>query len=99
MKKILPKVKRILNMSIKQAKLYDDREVTIEHIMVALINDYNNNAIKMLEEMGVDIDRLHKKIELSLIKNKNEDDIYDIIDDIIPLNTNSQNIIKGAEKD
>ena len=99
MKKILPKVKRILNMSIKQAKLYDDREVTIEHIMVALINDYNNNAIKMLEEMGVDIDRLHKKIELSLIKNKNEDDIYDIIDDIIPLNTNSQNIIKGAEKE
>lgn len=99
MKKILPKVKRILNMSIKQAKLYDDREVTIEHIMVSLINDYNNNAIKMLEEMGVDIDKLHKKIELTLIKNKNDDDMYDTIADTVPLNTNSQNIIKGAEKE
>ena len=99
MKKVVPKVKRILNMSLKQAKLYDDWEVKIEHIMISLINDYNNNAIKILEDMGIDIDMLHKKIEKSLIKNKKEDDMYDIHDDTIPLNTTSQNIIKGAEKE
>ena len=48
MKKVADKVKRILNMSLKQAKLYDDWEVKIEHIMIALINDYNNNAIRTL---------------------------------------------------
>ena len=63
MKKVVPKVKRILNMSLKQAKLYEDWEVKIEHIMIALINDYNNNAVKILEEMDIDIDMLHKKIE------------------------------------
>jgi len=99
MKKIAPKVKRILNMSLKQAKLYDDLEVKIEHIMIALINDYNNNAIKTLEDMGIDVDVLHKKIERSLIKNKKEDEMYDIHDDTIPLNSTSQNIIKGAEKE
>ena len=66
MKKVVPKVKRILNMSLKQAKLYEDWEVKIEHIMIALINDYNNNAIKILEDMGIDVDVLHKKIEKSL---------------------------------
>jgi ATP-dependent Clp protease ATP-binding subunit ClpC len=99
MKKIAPKVKRILNMSLKQAKLYDDLEVKIEHIMIALINDYNNRAIKTLEDMGIDVDVLHKKIERSLIKNKKEDEMYDISDDTIPLNFTSQNIIKGAEKE
>jgi len=99
MKKVVPKVKRILNMSLKQAKLYEDWEVKIEHIMIALINDYNNNAVKILEEMDIDIDMLHKKIEKSLVKNKKEDDMYDIHDDTIPLNSTSQNIIKGAEKE
>ena len=99
MKKIAPKVKRILNMSLKQAKLYDDLEVKIEHIMIALINDYNNNAIKTLEDMGINVDVLHKKIEKFLFKNKKEDEMYDIHDDTIPLNSTSQNIIKGAEKE
>ena len=100
MKKVAPKVKRILNMSLKQAKLYDDWEVKVEHIMISLINDYNNNAIKVLEDMGVDVDLLHKKIEKTLIRNKKEEyDIYETDDGTIPLNPTSQNIIKGAEKE
>ena len=55
MKKVVPKVKRILSMSLKQAKLYEDWEVKIEHIMIALINDYNNNAIRILEDKGIDV--------------------------------------------
>jgi len=35
MKKVVPKVKRILNMSLKQAKLYEDWEVKIEHIILS----------------------------------------------------------------
>jgi ATP-dependent Clp protease ATP-binding subunit ClpA len=87
-------------MSLKQAKLYDDWEVKVEHIMISLINDYNNNAIKVLEDMGVDVDVLHKKIEKTLIRNKKEEyDIYETDDGTIPLNPTSQNIIKGAEKE
>ena len=46
MRKVLPKVKKIINKSIEEAKLYNDNEIKIEHIVIALINDYNNEAIK-----------------------------------------------------
>jgi len=72
MKKILPKVKKIINMSIKQAKFYGDNEVKIEHIIISLINDYNNNAIKVLINMGVDVDKLHKSIERKLHKDRDD---------------------------
>ena len=45
MRKVLPKVKKIINKSIEEAKLYNDSEIKIEHIITALINDYNNDAI------------------------------------------------------
>lgn len=74
MRKVLPKVKKVINMSLKQAKMYGDSEVRIEHIIISLINDYNNNAVKVLNDLGVDVDYLHKKIEISLLKEKKEDD-------------------------
>ena len=52
MKKILPIVKKIINMSIKQAKLHEDWEVRVEHLMIAMINDYDNTSIKVLIDMG-----------------------------------------------
>jgi len=63
MRKVLPKVKKIINKSIEEAKLYNDCEIKIEHIIIALINDFNNEAIKFLLELGIDIDDLHKKLE------------------------------------
>ena len=53
MKKVQPKVKKIINKSIEEAKLYGDMEINIEHIVIALINDYDNDAIKYLIELGV----------------------------------------------
>ena len=39
MKKVYPKVKKIINKSIDEAKSHNDDKVRIEHIMSALIND------------------------------------------------------------
>ena len=52
MKKILPIVKKIINMSIKQAKLHEDWEVRVEHLMIAMINDYDNTSIKVFNRYG-----------------------------------------------
>ena len=99
MKKVLPKVKRIINMSIKQAKYYGDDSVKIEHIIISLINDYNNNAIKTLVDMGVDVDKLHKTIEKKLIKG--HDDFVEVkrSSKDMPIDEVTQNILKGAEKE
>lgn len=96
MKKVLPKVKRIINMSIKQAKFYGDYEVRIEHIIISLINDYNNNAIKTLINMGVDVDNLHKTIEKSLLREEDYDNVK-INNKDFPLEEMTENILKGAE--
>jgi ATP-dependent Clp protease ATP-binding subunit ClpC len=98
MKKVLPKVKRIINMSIKQAKFYGDYEVRIEHIIISLINDYNNNAIKTLVKMGVDVDKLHKSIEKSLMREEDYNDVK-INNKDFPLEEMTENILKGAEKE
>ena len=97
MKKVLPKVKKIITMSIKQAKMYGDNEIRIEHIVISLINDYNNNAIKILCDVGVDVDNLHKKIELSLLKEKKEEKYINLKE--LPLDDTTENILKNAEKE
>jgi ATP-dependent Clp protease ATP-binding subunit ClpC len=86
-------------MSLKQAKYYGDDVVRIEHIIISLINDYNNNAIKTLLKMGVDVDKLHKKIEKKLMTEK--DDFVDVKTNSkdIPLDDVTENILKGAEKE
>ena len=99
MKKVLPKVKRIINMSLKQAKIYGDDVVRIEHIIISLINDYNNNAIKTLLKLGVDIDKLHKKIERKLISEKDDFVEVKLNSKDIPLDDITENILKGAEKE
>lgn len=98
MKKVLPKVKRIINMSVKQAKIYGDWEVKIEHIVISLINDYNNNAIKTLVKMGVDVDKLHKNIEKSILRGEDYGNVESINKDF-PLEKITENILKGAEKE
>ena len=55
MRKVQPKVKKIINKSIEEARLYNQGEITIEHITIAMINDYENDAIKYLVELGVDV--------------------------------------------
>jgi ATP-dependent Clp protease ATP-binding subunit ClpC len=99
MKKVLPKVKRIINMSLKQAKFYGDDLVSIEHIIISLINDYNNNAIKTLLKLGVDVDKLHKKIEKKLMSEKEGYGDIKINDKNIPIDDVTENILKGAEKE
>ena len=97
MKKVLPKVKKVINMSLIQAKMYGDEEIRIEHIVISLINDYNNNAIKILTDLGVDVDVLHKKIEMSLLKEKKEQ--ITTKNKELPLEVTAEKILKGAENE
>ena len=82
MKKVQPKVKKIVNRSIEEAKLYADVEIKLEHIMIALINDYDNQAIKILEELKVNVDELHRRVEIDLI---NDDDSGEINSTLLPM--------------
>ena len=97
MRKVQPKVKKIINKSIGEARIYNQNEITIEHITIALINDYDNDAIKYLVELNVDISKIELKV-ISLIekiKNKKGDSV--LTTSIIPLAEYSKKLIKEAE--
>ena len=68
-REITPKVKAIINNAMKEAKSFDDTKVRPEHIMLSMINDANNEAIKILKKLKVDSNDLHDKISDYLRKN------------------------------
>ena len=96
MKKILPKVKKIINMSIKQTKIYDDYELKIDYIILSIINDYNNSAIRILLSMNIDIDKLYKEIENNIISNKKKVNL-DFNEEEPDIESTTENILKKAE--
>ena len=96
MKKVYPKVKKIINKSLEEAKNRGCEEVKLEHLIISMINDDNNEGTKYLKRLNIDLDKLHTLIELKVgvngdlehnkIKVKN-----------ISLNKNVEEIIKNAE--
>ena len=96
MKKVYPKVKKIINKSLEEAKNRGCEEVKLEHLVISMINDDNNEGTKYLKRLNIDLDKLHTLIELKAgvngdlepnkIKVKN-----------ISLNKDTEEIIKNAE--
>ena len=95
MKKVYPKVKKIINRSLEEAKNRGCEEVKLEHLIISMINDDNNEGTKYLKRLNIDLDKLHTLIELKVgvngdlepnkIKVKN-----------ISLNKETEEIIKNA---
>lgn len=96
MKKVLPKVRKIINMSIKQTKIYDDYELKIDYIILSIINDYNNSAIRILLNMDIDIDKLYKEIESNILSNKSKVNI-DFNEEEPDIEYVTRDILKNAE--
>ncbi len=96
MKKVLPKVRKIINMSIKQTKIYDDYELKIDYIILSIINDYNNSAIRILLNMDIDIDKLYKEIENNIMSNKSKVNI-DFNEEEPDIEYVTRDILKKAE--
>jgi ATP-dependent Clp protease ATP-binding subunit ClpC len=96
MKKVLPKVRKIINMSIKQTKIYDDYELKIDYIILSIINDYNNSAIRILLNMDIDIDKLYKEIESNILSNKSKVNI-DFNEEEPDIEYVTRDILKKAE--
>ena len=95
MKKVQPKVKKIINKSIEEARLYNEVEIKIEHIMIALINDYDNDAIKYLVELGIEVDDLHAKLEQKIFNEETGEE--DVKISLLPMSEYTKKLIKEAE--
>ena len=50
-REIYPKVKVIMNQSIKEAKNFDDSKVRPEHIVLSMLSDDDNECTKVLKKL------------------------------------------------
>ena len=59
---ILPKVKLIISQAIKEAEAFDDPKVKPEHIILSMISDKENECVKILKNLKIDLNNLHDTI-------------------------------------
>jgi len=94
MKPVGDKVKVILKGSFKESLRLGDLEINPEHIILALLNDYENNVIEILLSMYFDIEDLSSKLESYLrLKVKNPK----IEKKILTLSKSSKTVMNIAE--
>ncbi len=57
-----PKTKRILEQAFEQARQLDQPYIAPEHLLLSLIQDQDNVAVKVLERLGVDTTELRRRL-------------------------------------
>lgn len=94
MRRVKPKVKSIINKSLKKAKFYNDVEIKTEHFFITLLKDYNNTATQFLNKFDVNIDLLIASIEIDMT-------VYDenVTLKNLPLSREFNEILKNSEKE
>ncbi len=61
-----PRTKKILELSLYEAKLHKNNYIGTEHILLAMLSEQGCVAVRILSELGVDLSSLKKHIELGL---------------------------------
>lgn len=59
---LTPRCKRILEMSILEARVLGHSYVGTEHILMAILKENDSYAVRFLKEIGIDPDRLYKNL-------------------------------------
>jgi ATP-dependent Clp protease ATP-binding subunit ClpC len=67
-REIYPKVKLIINEAMKEAKSFDDTKVRPEHILLAMINDNDNECVTILRKLKIDTTDLAERLSDHLRK-------------------------------
>ena len=61
-----PRTKKILELSLYEAKLHKNNYIGTEHILLAMLSEQGCVAVRILSELGVDLSSLKKQIEQGL---------------------------------
>jgi ATP-dependent Clp protease ATP-binding subunit ClpC len=98
MKKVYPEVKKIINKSIEEAKNRGFEVVKLEHLVISMINDDNNEGTKYLKKLDIDLDKLHTLIELKIGIGEDEEPNQIKVKNI-SLDKETEEIIQKAEEE
>ena len=97
-REIYPKVKMIINQSVKEAKSFDDVKIKPEHLILCILQDKDNEAVMILKKAGFDISTAHDLISDSLRKNVSTPRLASTRT-IMPFSEDLKTIIKNSDKE
>src|SRR5215210_9172274 len=86
-----PKVKEIISYSREEALRLGNDFIGTEHLLLGLIRDGENTAIKVLKQLNVDLYELRKEVELA-VKDKTGKNIANI--NSLPLTKQAEKVIR-----
>jgi ATP-dependent Clp protease ATP-binding subunit ClpC len=100
-REIYPKVKVIMNQSIKEAKSFDDIKIRPEHVILSILADDDNECVKVLKNMIIDTQELYDRISDFLRKNDLTPKAYNnqMNRRTLPLSDETKTIIKNLDKE
>ncbi|MBS1730939.1 MAG: ATP-dependent Clp protease ATP-binding subunit [Bacteroidetes bacterium] len=86
-----PQVKEIISFSREEALRLGNDFIGTEHLLLGLIREGDNTAIKILKQLNVDLYELRKEIEIA-IKDKTDKNIANI--NSLPLTKQAEKVIR-----
>ena len=98
MKKVYPKVKKLINRSLADAKNRGCEKVKIEHLIIAIIDDGNNEGTKYLKRLNINLEKLNSLIELKIGVNRGLESSKIKVKNI-SLDKETEKIIENAESE
>ena len=82
-------MKEIISYSRDEAERLGNDYIGTEHLLLGLLRDEDNAAVRILKSFKVDIKEMQSRIELSVKSNKGHQNS-------LPLNASAEQIIHGA---
>ena len=100
-REIYPKVKIIMNHSVKEAKSFDDIKVRPEHVILSILSDDDNECTKVLKSMKIETQELYDRISDYVRKNDLTPKAYNtsVNKRTLPLSDETKDIIKALDKE
>ena len=100
-REIYPKVKIIMNHSVKEAKSFDDIKVRPEHVILSILSDDDNECTKVLKSMKIETQELYDRITDYVRKNDLTPKAYNtsVNKRTLPLSDETKAIIKALDKE
>ncbi len=91
-RKFSPKVKKIISLSRDEALRLGNDYIGTEHLLLGMIKEYDNMAIKVLTSMELDLEELRFKIEEATRSGVSDNAKLEIGN--IPLNKHAEKVLK-----
>ena len=95
---LTPRSKKVLNLSMEQARKLNHSYIGTEHILLGVISEGEGVAVRILQELGVELEKVKKEI-LNILNDGNQSTTETEESDTPELDKYSRDLTRMASKD